>query len=195
MLSSITPLGERGRGQRWWLTVSAYIVGSTLGGATVGVLFGTIGMAIQAILGTPALYALSAAVALIGLVSDWRWDEPLLPSLHRQVNEDWLDSFRGWVYGIGFGFQLGVAVVTIIVSGAVHLMLAAAALTASPLLGAVVGAVFGLARGLPVLAMTGVDQTSALVRRHRQMQNLYPVARRAAIAAQAGVFVAIVATA
>ena len=27
MLGSITPLGERGRGSRWWLTVSAYVAG------------------------------------------------------------------------------------------------------------------------------------------------------------------------
>ena len=35
MLSSIHPLGEAGRGQRWWLTVAAHVAGSVLGGALV----------------------------------------------------------------------------------------------------------------------------------------------------------------
>jgi sulfite exporter TauE/SafE len=143
--------------------------------------------------GRTALTILVAGVALIGLLGDSVWNKALLPSPHRQVNEDWLDSFRGWVYGAGFGFQLGLAVVTIITSGAVHVMLAAAALTASPALGAVVGGVFGLARGLTVLTMAGVNQPTTLLDRHRHMQELYPAARKAAVAAQAGVLVAVVA--
>ena len=193
MLASITPLGERGRGQRWWLTVTAHVLGSTLGGAAIGAVMGLIGMLIERAVGMTALTVLVAAVAVLGVLGDGVWNKPLLPSPHRQVNEDWLDSFRGWVYGVGFGFQLGLGVTTIITSGAVHVMLAAAALTASPALGAVVGGVFGLARGLTVLAMAGVDQPTALITRHRHMQELYPTARKAAVAAQAGVLVAVVA--
>ncbi len=193
MLASITPLGERGRGQRWWLTVTAHVVGSVLGGAAIGAAMGLIGMAIEGVVGRTALAVLVAAVALVGLLGDSVWNKALLPSPHRQVNEDWLDSFRGWVYGAGFGFQLGLGVVTIITSGAVHVMLAAAAFTGSPLTGAVVGAAFGLVRGLTVLTMAGVDQPTALLDRHRHMQELYPAARTAAVAAQAGVLVAVVA--
>jgi hypothetical protein len=29
------------------------------------------------------------------------------PSWQRQVDERWLTTYRGWVYGAGFGFQLG----------------------------------------------------------------------------------------
>ena len=36
MLGSITPLGERGRGSRWWVTVTAYVLGSTLAGVALG---------------------------------------------------------------------------------------------------------------------------------------------------------------
>ena len=32
-----------------------------------------------------------------------------LPSHTRQVNEAWLDEYRGWVYGGGFGWQIGRA--------------------------------------------------------------------------------------
>ena len=38
MLSSITPLGERAKGNSWTLTTSAYVVGSLLGGALLGLL-------------------------------------------------------------------------------------------------------------------------------------------------------------
>ncbi len=38
MLSSISPLGERARGSRWWLTTTAYVVGSLLGGLALGLL-------------------------------------------------------------------------------------------------------------------------------------------------------------
>jgi hypothetical protein len=193
MLASITPLGERGRGQRWWLTVTAHVMGSTLGGAAIGAVMGLIGFLLERAIGLAALTVLVAVVALLGVLGDAVWNRPLLPSPHRQVNEDWLDSFRGWVYGAGFGFQLGLGVTTIITSGAVHVMLAAAALTASPVLGAVVGGVFGLARGLTVLTMVGVEMPTTLLDRHRHMQELYPTARKAAVAAQAGVLVAVVA--
>ena len=43
MLGSITPLGERGRGSRWWLTVSAYLLGSILAGLVTGAVFGWAG--------------------------------------------------------------------------------------------------------------------------------------------------------
>ena len=36
MLTSITPLGERGRRRRWGLTTAWYVPGSTAGGARSG---------------------------------------------------------------------------------------------------------------------------------------------------------------
>ena len=38
MLSSISPLGERARASRWWLTTTAYVLASTLGGVVLGLL-------------------------------------------------------------------------------------------------------------------------------------------------------------
>src|SRR5947208_3473637 len=43
MLTSITPLGERGRGFRWGITLSFMLLGSTLGGAAAGLLLGLLG--------------------------------------------------------------------------------------------------------------------------------------------------------
>src|SRR5919199_1056164 len=119
MLASIHPLGERARDRRWGVTVSAYVAGSTLAAAvTVAVLC-------------------AAALAF-----DLHPGGLQLPTIHRQVDKDWLDRYRGWVVGVGFGFQLGLGVVTIVTTAAVYLTFALATLTGSAAAGAPVGATF-----------------------------------------------------
>jgi hypothetical protein len=102
-----------------------------------------------------------------------------LPGVRRQVNEEWLRRYRSWVYAAGFGFQLGFGVITIVTSAAVYLTAAVAFLSASPAVGATIGAVFGLFRALPVLATRRVASSSRLQRLHRQLQQLGPAARTA----------------
>src|SRR4051812_49630441 len=75
MLGSITPLGERGRGSRWGITISAYLVGSALGGAALGTVLGWIGSPLgvssDARLAVLAL-ALAAAIAFdLGVGGVW----------------------------------------------------------------------------------------------------------------------------
>ena len=36
MLSTVTPIAERGRGHRFWVTATWFVVGSLLGGACLG---------------------------------------------------------------------------------------------------------------------------------------------------------------
>ena len=43
MLSSISPLGERARNSRWWLTTTAYLLGSLAGGIAMGGLAALLG--------------------------------------------------------------------------------------------------------------------------------------------------------
>src|SRR6266542_2787419 len=126
MLGSITPLGERGRGQRWGLTVVAFFVGSTAGAAAVGALLGLAG---RAAMGTGGLRErlifLTAAIG-VGAALDARILGVRLPTVRRQVNEDWLHRYRGWVYGLGFGVQLGVGFSTVVAISAVYGAFAAA---------------------------------------------------------------------
>ena len=49
MLTSISPLGERARGQRYGLTVAAHLLGGALGGATTGALLGAAGSRTQTV--------------------------------------------------------------------------------------------------------------------------------------------------
>jgi sulfite exporter TauE/SafE len=179
MLASITPLGERGRARRWRVSASSLVAGSVAGGLLVGALAGGFGaLALAAVdLGTTARLGLLAGAALLALAVDLRPARTRAPGPRRQVNEQWLEVYREWVYGGGFGLQLGAAVLTQVATAAVYVMLLAAALTGSVVAGALVGGVFGLGRALPVLATWRVHDTGALAALHRRSAALAGPAR------------------
>jgi hypothetical protein len=156
MLSSITPLGQRGRGMSWARTVVAFWVGAITGGAIV---FGVIGL-IGSFLSIPSLnpwYSIvvllaAAALDLLGVKA---------PGPHRQVDEDWLGRYRDWVVGLGFGAQLGAGFVTIIPSfgtWAMFLLAAGSGFPLAPLL----GVAFGVGRSLLLVSTARVRSTPAL---------------------------------
>lgn len=193
MLSSITPLGERGRNNRWWLTTAAYAIGSVLGGASIGGLCGAVGWLAAAPFGgagsLPAAVPLAvlAAVGVLGALADLGTGRLRVPSIQRQVNENWIGTYRGWVYGIGFGYQLGLGVATIVTSAITWVALTAAVLTGSVLGGVIVGGTFGLARAAPLLLAARVRHPGALRALHRRNQRFAPTARGLAIGAQVAV--------
>lgn len=195
MLSSITPLGERGRNRTWGATAALYVTGSMLGGAALGGLLGGLGAAVARLWWpAPGWLALVVAAACLLAVAVDLGGLPL-PTIQRQVNEDWLGTYRGWVVGLGFGFQLGLGVVTIVTTAAVYLTWALALLSASVTPGLVIGATFGLIRALPVLALGGVTTPQRLVRAHRLVSALAPAVRRGAIVAQGLAAIAVLAVA
>lgn len=173
MLGSITPLGERGRGGRWGQTVAVFTVASTVGGAVLGGLLGAVGAGAAATVGGPGRGGLVVlgTLILVGLAFDLRMVGPALPSLRRQVNEDWLRRYRPWVYAAGFGLQLGLGVVTIVSISSVYLVFVAGLLSGSAATGSVIGGSFGLLRALPLLA-------TARVRRPPQLAGVDGVLRR-----------------
>src|SRR5579885_2956006 len=114
MLSSISPLGERARNSRWWVTTTAYLMGSLAGGLALGGLAALAGPALPLAVRTSRWsLAVVALLCFAGLVLDPRGTASV-PSWRRQVDERWLTAYRGWVYGLGFGAQLGFGLVTII---------------------------------------------------------------------------------
>ena len=92
-----------------------------------------------------------------------------LPGPRRQVNEEWLHRYRGWVYGAGFGLQLGLGVTTIVSTAAVYATAAAAALAGTAAAGAAVGAAFGAARAATLLAAGRVREPRALAALDRRL--------------------------
>jgi hypothetical protein len=171
MLSSINPLVERGRNNRYGLTATAYVVASAVGGAAAGTVAGLAGWLLQAVtpLGDAGRAVMVVVVLAAALALDLRVFGLSLPTTRRQVDENWLGRYRGWVYGAGFGFQLGLGVVTIVSSAAVYATFALAAIAASPALGALIGVGFGLARGLVLLTGAGIHDMDHLRSFHRRL--------------------------
>jgi hypothetical protein len=187
MLASITPLGERGRRRRWGTTVTAHVTGSALGGAATGALVGTVGWLLLRRVSWEGRTALLAAVLAAGLLLDLAGT---VPGPRRQVDESWLDRYRGWVYGAGFGFQLGAGIVTIVSASAVYVVFGAAIASASPAAGAAIGAVAGLLRGATLLAAARVRTPEQLMRFHVRMRAWREPARVAGLAVQCALLVA-----
>jgi len=184
MLASITPLGERGRRSNWRVTVSAFLLAATAAGAAAGALLGALGA-----VALPAhprlavlLVAIAVAVVLDGLPRS-------VPGPRRQVDERWLDEYRGWVYGAGYGAQLGLGVTTVVSSAATYVALLAAFLTASAPAGAVILGCYGALRGLTPLAAAGVRSERQLLAFHRGLARWRTRARWGGMLAQAGVLV------
>jgi len=139
MLGSITPLGERGRGQHYIVTMGVFLFGSVLAGAGMGAALGVLWSLIRSH-GTVPLVVLAALLA-VGLVFDLGIARHKLPTIERQVDETWLVRYRGWVYGLGFGLQLGLGVVTIVTASATYVAMASALLSGSIAAGLLIVAV------------------------------------------------------
>jgi hypothetical protein len=184
MLASITPLGERARRSNWALTTSMHVLGSLAGGAAVGALAGSGGwLALSGVDFRVRLVVLAAALA-VGLV--WDLGRGAVPGPRRQVDERWLDRYRGWVYGLGYGAQLGTGLVTVVISSTVYVVPVACLLTADPLSGCAIGAVAGLLRGVTVFAAARVATPERLVAFHARMRLLERPARTAVLLLQLG---------
>jgi hypothetical protein len=187
MLGSITPLGERSRGMRWWVTATAFAIGSMAGGAALGGTLGLVGGRLLAGLANGAALAALAAAAAAGLALDGGLAR--LPTVHRQVDERWLRTYRGWVYGAGFGLQLGAGLVTIVTTSAVYLAFLAASLSGGATPGALIGLAFGVTRAWTLVPATRVRTPAALLHVDLLLRRWEGPVRRAALAATGAVAV------
>ena len=176
MLTSISPLGERARGNRWSLTVVWLGLVALGGGAAVGAALGLLGQASVAAVGSGARLVLLAAAG--AAAAAWDLSGRRLPG-RRQVNEDWLVVYRSWVYGAGFGLQLGSAVATVVNTALVPLFMLAALLAGDPAAGLVIGAVFGATRGASLVLGRRVRTPDDLRHLHRRLDQNADRIRRA----------------
>jgi hypothetical protein len=182
MLASITPLGERARRSNWTTTASFYLAGSVLAGAALGALMGLLGSVVFSGVAVGVRLAVVGAALAVGMA--WELARGAVPGPRRQVNERWLDEYRGWVYGLGFGAQLGAGVTTIVVSSAVYAVWLAALASARPLTGVVIGACAGALRGATVLASARAVTPQRLVALHQRLARLQRPVRAVGLAAQ-----------
>jgi hypothetical protein len=164
MLTSITPLGERGRGSRWGVTFAFMLLGATGGGALLGGLLAAVGALTLGAAGGGdwGRIAVIGGLLVAGVALELGFLGLRLPTVRRQVDERWLGAYRGWVYGIGFGFQLGAGMVTIVATAAVYVAFAACLLSGEVLAGIAIGGAFGGLRAATVVAGAGVSDPPAL---------------------------------
>jgi len=189
MLTSISPLGERARASRWWLTTAAYVASSVVGGLALGLLAALVGAVVPASWrSSSAAYLLVALALAAGLLLDLGVAGRRLPTWRRQVDQAWLGRYRGWVVGVGFGAQLGFGLVTIVTSATTYAVALLCLLSGDPAVGLVVGGTFGLVRALPSALMGRVVTREQLWRVLSRVEHAAPtadVAARLALAAAA----------
>ena len=169
MLSSIHPLGERSRNNRWSVTAAAFVIGATLGGAGLGSALGLVALPVGAYVDPRFRWLVVGLVAAVAVVVDLRSGGAALPSWQRQVNEDWLGTYRGWVYGLGFGLQLGVGLATYVTTALIYVMLVTAVASGTFVGALVVISVFGATRGIVLLSVGRVDSPEGLLSYHRRL--------------------------
>ena len=189
MLASIHPLGERARGRRWGITVGSFVAGAAVAGAMAGGVLGLAGATVRRHAGLPLALVVASlvGVGVTGVVLDLGLAGLHLPTVRRQVNEDWLHRYRGAVYGFGFGFQLGLGVATVVTTATVYLTFVLAFLAGSAWAGLAIGAAFGLARGASLLVAAGVETPQELLALHRRLHRWAPFSRRVTVATQLAV--------
>jgi hypothetical protein len=185
MLSTITPFGERAKGNRYRSTVIWFIIGATSGGVMLGGGTALLAIGIHSLHASPTTVgALALGAALVAAGSDVGVRGMTLPIHRRQVNERWLDRYRPWVYGAGFGWQIGTGVVTYVTTAAVYLVIVLGALTGRPLVALALGTGFGILRGVAVLLTRHLSSPSDLRAFHRRFVDAGPAVGRAVVAVE-----------
>jgi MFS family permease len=183
MLSTITPFGERAKGHRYAATATWFVVGAAVGGLALGAVAAVLAALVA---GTGVGSVVVGAVAIVAtstaLVSDTGLAGFRVPVHYRQVNERWLDAYRPWVYGAGFGFQIGCGLATYITTAAVYLVGILAGLSGRPIAALGVGLVFGLVRGAAVTLTWRVTAPTSLLAFHQRFAALRPWADRGVLA-------------
>lgn len=191
MLSTITPFGERARRHRYGVTAGWFLAGSIAGGATLGGVAAGLAALVRlagdsATAGDSAWLAAGAVVALAGALVDAGVFGAVLPLIRRQVDDRWLSRYRPWVYGLGFGWQIGVGFATYLMTAGVVVVAVLGALSGSPVVALALGLVFGAARGSTVFLTARASDPAALRALHARIDRLGPAVRRATTGAQVG---------
>jgi len=181
MLASLTPYAEAARGSRWTITATSFSLGAVVAGACGGLIWGGLGSLLPA--GSWRLIA-AAAVLAVALVIDATPLRSRLPLTKRQVNEDWMVAYRGWVYGVGFGAQLGLGFITLVACAAIYAAFAIEFLSGSVSAGIAIGAVFGATKAASLLPAGWARDRHSLVSLHRRLLALEPFSISAVVVAE-----------
>lgn len=149
MVETISPV-VYGTRTRWASALALHAAGATATAAA----FGAVAAAAAALLGAPwgrAGGAIVVAAAALYLMREATGVRVPVPQLRRQVPDWWRTYFGRPLAAFLYGAGLGVGFFTFLGHGTLVVVTVGAASTGRPLLGALVMAPFGLARGLAPL--------------------------------------------
>jgi MFS family permease len=189
MLASLTPFAEAARGQRWAVTATSFSIGAVLAGAAGGLLWSGLGSLVP---GGQWRTIAAAVVLAVALLIDATPLRRRLPLTKRQVNEDWMVTYRGWVYGIGFGAQLGLGFITLVACAAIYATFAIEFLSGSLLAGVVIGAAFGATKAASLLPVGRARDRNAVVALHRRLLTAEPLSIGAVVVAEIAAAIVVV---
>lgn len=168
MLSTITPIAERARGHRYGRSAAWFLLGATIGGATLGTAMGLGALLSRAagLAGTPRT-GLSVAVTAVCLAADARLLGLRLPDRPRQVDASWVGRLRPWAYAGGFGWQLGTGLSTYVMTNATYTVILVGIVLLAPLTAVELALVYGVCRGATILVGAPVSSPARLATLHR----------------------------
>ena len=188
MLSSITPFGERARGHRYGVTAGWFWIGSAAGGLCLGAAMAALAVVVRVAVagvgfggagvgGSAGALIIGAGLAAAGSLVDAGRFGPILPLVRRQVDDAWLARYRPWVYGAGFGWQVGVGFATYVMTAGVAVVVGLGALTGSPAEALAIGVIFGAVRGSTVRLTSRAADPAGLRSLHRWLDLIGPAVR------------------
>jgi hypothetical protein len=188
MLSTLTPYGERARGNRYGATVLWFVAGAATGGAALGAGVAGLAALVALLSWSRAMVAVvTIAASALCIASDLGLGGLHLPVVPRQVNEQWVADYRRWIYATSFGAQIGLGISTYVMTAAVYLMVVLGALTGNPLLAWFIGLGFGVVRGLAILLGAGLSTPAAIRSFHQRFEGIASLSLSTAIGVQFGV--------
>jgi hypothetical protein len=147
MVETITPVVHGGRTRRWALALVLHVVGAGVAAAAFGAVLGAAGMALGAPWGAAGFVAIGA-LGVLYLTREALGVRVPVPQLRRQVPDWWRTFFGFETAALLYGMGLGIGFLTFLRHGTFVVVGAAAIATGRPLLGALLVAPFGGARGL-----------------------------------------------
>lgn len=152
MIFVIVPLGKTASDIRLWVArVIVYIIGSTLGGLSVGLAFATLGTLTAILFQNIIVAGLTLGLlALLYAAHEVGWLALPAPQSNWQVPNSW--GVEHPIPGTFlYGYTLGAGVFTFIPYASFYVLLGWYVLAGNMGFGMLIGAVYGLARGLFVL--------------------------------------------
>jgi sulfite exporter TauE/SafE len=128
-----------------------YLSGHALGAVVVGGMLGMVGSHWPLLPLLPRVTAAISILCLFWAVQEARLSANGWPQWHRQVQRHWLGRLPWTLIALGYGFQLGSAVLTRIKIRTTYAALMIALASGSAVAGATIMLGFGAARALPPL--------------------------------------------